>query len=330
MMASPDSPKLPKQDILQQAADWFATLADDEVSEQDRAAWRQWLDKHQDHQLAWQYVERVGLRFNQAQNQPGSGEAGRILKSTRSELIQRRKLLSGGLTAIAGFTLWRYTPLAAYSQNALDTLTAGYKTGTGETHALTLSDRGQLWLNTASAVDVRFTTHLRNIKLHRGEVLVQTSPDPRQRPFVVTTNPGTLRALGTRFGVRKLQDSVRLSVYEGAVEITTHSGKTTAVPAGQGSMFNATDIEAPYPVSDARESWIRGVIVADSMPLGQLVAELSRYRHGYLGVNPAIAELSVVGTFPIDNPDQALAMLQDALPLNVKRTLPWWISLEPQ
>ena len=32
--------------VLQQAADWFALLRDERVSELDRQAWQRWLDAH--------------------------------------------------------------------------------------------------------------------------------------------------------------------------------------------------------------------------------------------------------------------------------------------
>ncbi|MEM1111909.1 MAG: FecR domain-containing protein [Pseudomonadota bacterium] len=329
-MSSLDPQTMPEQHILQQAAEWFATLSGDEVSDQDRAAWQRWFSSHTDHQLAWQYVERVGLRFSQAQGQAGSDEASRILKATRNERIHRRNLLGGSMAAIAGVMLWRYTPLSDYSQHLATALTADYKTATGETQELALADGGQLWLNTASAMNVHYTEHLRNIELHHGELLVQTAADSQQRPFVVTTTQGTLRALGTRFGVQNMHETSLLSVYEGAVEIITQSGNTATLRAGQSAHFSVTEIQQPGPVSDARQSWARGMVVAKSIPLKELVEELGRYRHGYLAVNPAVADLSVIGIYPTDNIDQALAMLEDALPIKIKRALPWWVTLEPE
>ncbi|OUS32030.1 iron dicitrate transport regulator FecR, partial [Gammaproteobacteria bacterium 45_16_T64] len=43
---------------------------------------------------------------------------------------------------------------------------------------------------------------------------------------------------------------------------------------------------------------------------------------------PAVAELRVMGTYPADQPELTLAMLEKALPIKVNRLLPWWVTLE--
>ena len=71
-------PDLPAHHILQQAAQWFATMLDEDVSQQDRDQWQAWLNAHPEHQRAWHYVEQVGQRFQQARNnrqeQPAPGK----------------------------------------------------------------------------------------------------------------------------------------------------------------------------------------------------------------------------------------------------------------
>lgn len=80
-----------------------------------------------------------------------------------------------------------------------------------------------------------------------------------------------------------------------------------------------------HPDADART---RGLLIADQMRLDLLVAELSRYRRGHLGVAPKIAGLPVDGVFPLRNADAALAMLEDSLPVRVQRPLPRYTMLE--
>jgi transmembrane sensor len=43
-----------------------------------------------------------------------------------------------------------------------------------------------------------------------------------------------------------------------------------------------------------------------------------------------VAAIRVVGRFPVGNPDQVLAMLARDLPVSIRRTLPWWTTIEPQ
>jgi transmembrane sensor len=38
--------------------------------------------------------------------------------------------------------------------------------------------------------------------------------------------------------------------------------------------------------------------------------------------------LPVIGSYPSTDPDRALRMLEGVLPIRIKRTLPWWVSIE--
>lgn len=328
-MTASSSATLPDHRVMQQAAEWFATITDEAVTEQQKIQWQAWLDHHPEHQRAWRYVERVGQRFQQAQQQAGQHGAGRILDATRRERLSRRKVIGGGLACVTAWLGWRYTPLPAVTHRIANRFTTDHHTGTGETRQLTLADGGQLWLNTASAVDILYRDKLREITLHNGEILIQTARDPQQRPFVVTTPQGTLQALGTRFTVQQRDTDTLLAVYQGAVKISTVNGNTRELLAGKQTAFSANSIQTPNAAQRSREAWARGLIVADNIPLKDLVAELARYRHGHLGIDPAIADLTVMGTYPIDKPDHALAMLENALPVRVNRTLPWWATLVP-
>ena len=322
-------PDLPAHHILQQAAQWFATMLAEDVSQQERDQWQAWLNDHPEHQRAWRYVEQVGQRFQHAQQQAGATGARQIIDGTRSNRITRRTLVGGGLASMATWLIWSQTTLPGTARQLAHTLSADYRTATGEQRQLTLSDGGQLWLNTATAVDISYTDTIRHIKLRDGEILIETAKDALARPFVVTTLQGSLRALGTRFSVQQRDGDTQISVYEGAVEINISSGQRLTLQAGEHTAFSANEIDEPIKAQSSRVAWQQGLIVADNISLRELVDELSRYRHGYLAVDASVADLKVIGTYPIDKPDHTLAMLENALPIHARRVLPWWITLEP-
>lgn len=252
------------------------------------------------------------------------------MKVARRDRLNRRRILQGGGVLCLALLSWRYGPLYSYGRQFGNQLIADHHTVTGEVKALSLQDEGQLWLNTRSAVDISYTAAQRRVQLRHGEILIQTAPDSRQRPFIVSTRYGQLRALGTRFSVQEQANHGLLAVYEGAVEIQTEDGQRQVIPQGQQVRFNHQQIETPQPADRAREAWSRGIIEADNITLAELVTELSRYRTGHLGLNPALADIRVIGAYPIDQPDHALFMLAQSLPLTVEQTLPWWVSLEPK
>lgn len=321
---------LPDHLVLQQAAEWFAALIDEQASNHERRQWRAWLNDRPENQRAWRYVEQVSQRFQQAQQQAGKEGAGRILDNTRTDRLTRRQVLGGGLASLAVCLTWSQTPLPSATDRLVSTFMADYRTSTGDIRQLALADGGRLWLNSASAVDIDYGETLRHLTLRGGEILIQTGPDPRQRPFIVTTRQGTLRALGTHFTVRQYRNHTLLAVYEGAVEIRTHDGNREVIHAGRQATFTRQLIRPGETADRARQAWSRGLILASNMLIGELVAELARYRPGHLGLDPAIGGLRVMGAYPATQPDLALTMLENALPVRINRLLPWWVTVGPK
>jgi transmembrane sensor len=121
-----------------------------------------------------------------------------------------------------------------------------------------------------------------------------------------------------------------LAVYGGAVEIRpAASDQSVVVSAGQQTRFSAQAIE-PLAVADpARQAWCQGQLLAMDQPLEEVVAELGRYTHMHIGVAPAVAQRRVFGTFPLNDVEGTLELLAEAAQLRVRRTLPWWVTLEP-
>lgn len=315
---------------LEAAAQWYATLYAEGSTGAERRAWEQWLAQRPEHRQAWRHIEAVSARFV-----PLRGDAVReaaaaaVGAATRKDL--ERRLVLRGLAALAGVGLcawlgWRHSPLPGL----VTAWRSDFSTGIGERRDLKLADGTRVWLNTRSALDVAYDTRQRLLTLAMGEILIDTAKDDLRRPFFVHTAFGSLQALGTRFNVRQTSTHTLLAVFEGSVRIRNAAGAAQLVTAGQQRQFTATAITPGMPAEPMREAWTGGVVLADNIPLGVLVEELGRYRQGHLGVAPEVAELKVVGRFPIDDPDHALAMLERNLPVRVRHTLPWWTSIAPR
>lgn len=65
-------------------------------------------------------------------------------------------------------------------------------------------------------------------------------------------------------------------------------------------------------------AWQRGLLVADDIPLQQWAQPLMRYSDRRLACDPALSELRVSGTFPVDDLPLALAMLAQTYGLQVR------------
>ncbi|MFP1952387.1 FecR domain-containing protein [Lonsdalea quercina] len=322
----PSPPPKPGFESLQEAADWYAQLLEDDGEHSAlRQRWQRWLDESAEHREAWIYVQTISQRFQPLRGELHQPSTEALLRSPR---VSRRRALkltalltSGGLLSWMGY---RYTPL----RESLLAMTADSRTVTGEIKPMTLTDGSRIWLDTASAMDIRYTTAERQLFLRAGQIFIATAPDPL-RPFVVVSEQGRIQALGTRFSVSQQDESTQLNVYDGIVAVTPRqNGATRRVNAGQQWRFTADGLGTIDRLDSADADWRRGKLSADDTPLGEVIARLSRYRRGYLSCDPDIAALRLVGTFPLDNTDKALDMMSRALPIRIHRRFSWWVTVE--
>lgn len=312
---------------LEAAAAWYATLHGETAGTAERQAWQAWLKQSEAHARAWAHIEAVSQRF--APLRAGGHQAALAgIKAARRGGPGRRQVLAGLAGAaglgLAGWLGWRHTALPA----ALLAWGADYRTAIGEQRQITLADGSQVWLNTHTALSVDYRAEARLLRLAAGEILIQTGHDPHGRPFYVDTRHGRLQALGTRFSVRQEEEQTRLNVFESAVELSNRAGQVQRIEAGQGVAFSADGIAPVQPAERAREAWHRGLVVAENIPLQALIDELARYQSGHIGVAPEVAALSVMGVYPAHDMERALAMLENTLPIRIRRPLPWWVTVE--
>ena len=90
----------PEHVHLQQAAEWFAVLADPPVSDQQRQAWQQWLAARPEHAAAWQRVEAISSQFARL---PAATHRRAAAQALRHSGRSRRQVL--GLFAVLGLSL---------------------------------------------------------------------------------------------------------------------------------------------------------------------------------------------------------------------------------
>lgn len=312
----------PDRALLEEAADWLMRFQCGDDTTATQRAFEQWRAQSPAHAAAWQRAEAVSETFRRV-----PAELGRRTLDGLARPGRRRALHAFGLAAIAGpaaWLAWRQRPWLAWQ--------ADLATRTGEQKSVELADGTRLVLDTASAVDVAFTSDERRLHLIEGEILVTTARDPssRPRPFVVTSAEGRLRPIGTRFSVRQLSGHTRVAVFDGAVEITAAGGQRRTLSAGSQAGFRAGGIGAVSSVDAAAALWAKGMLLARDMPLGELIAELARYRRGVLRCDPAVAGLRVSGAFPLTDTDASLELLVKTRPLALRRRTRYWIDVAPR
>ena len=305
---------------LEQAVQWYTLLQSGSAGPQDHLGWQQWLQQATANQWAWAQIERLQQRL---QGVPAA-VAGRTLDlAGQARHNSRRSVLKGVALMLGGSSLG-WLGVEQFENGAW---LADYHTQVGQRLPVALADGGQLMLNTDSAADVRYDAHQRLIQLRRGEVMVTTAGDPAGRPFFVQTAHGRVQALGTRFSVRLLEGQTQVAVFEHQVRIAPLHGAPLLLQPGQYSHFSATGAAPVRQLADQQDAWTQGLLVANEQRLDTLLAELGRYRSGWLRCDPAIAGLRVSGTFPVDDSDKALRAITSVLPVSIVRRTRYWVTV---
>jgi transmembrane sensor len=316
--------------LRQETVAWYVRLCSGAATAADQQAWQHWHQQHPDHQRAWQRI--AALRAS-VQRVPSRIALPTLLAADNHTNRRRHALRSIAALAGSGVLGWAAWRASAHQQAQW---LADYRTGVGERRSVELADGSLLTLNTDSAADVRFSPQQRSVYLRAGELLVETAhsrlrgtPASNARPLVVYTAHGSVRALGTRFSVRQHADSTVVAVLADAVEIRPLDASTPLLlRAGQQTRFTAQQADTPQPVDDSVAAWDYGSIIASDWPLGDLVAELARYRPGHLACDPAVAHLRVSGAFPTVHTDTALRVLARSLPVRVRQLTRYWVRVE--
>lgn len=326
------TPDQPSASMVEQAADWFILLRDDDVADKDKAAFAAWLELHPLHQLAYERMQAMGQTINHIEARPALHALEQSL-APEFKPVQKlsAKALALSLAGMVAVALGLQTETAGY-------WLADYHTAVGEQRVIELPDHSRITLNTRSAIDLDYSEKERRITLRQGEVLVEVAPD-KNRPFIIANRDGTSRALGTQYLVRQLPDATQVAVVESTVEACASQGvllsaapSCVTLQAGQGTWLQHKQKLEVKPVDvDGLTSWSSGRLAADNLSLVEVLQELERYRPGHMMYDQqALADLRVSGLLPLNDPDRALEMLSNYLPLEVKHYTPWLVVVSPR
>lgn len=309
--------------VVKQAIHWMLKLRESGQNARLQQQCEHWRAAHQEHELAWQRVQSLQQELN-LRAVPGASVALQTLENS-SQRLQRRqalKLLSGVL--VLGSAAWLGKDLQLISPWTADVASA-----TGQRRSVRLPDGSLLQLNTNSAADLAFEADQRLIRLKHGELMLTCAKDTNTpaRPLLVSTREALLQGFDGRFVVRQDDDCTRVSVSQGSVAIHSpgpmqwiHAGQSYRLDARGATLLHNQDMDAG--------AWAEGLIVTRDMRLGDFLAEVGRYRHGYVSCADDIADLRLSGVFRLEDTDKLLQLLPQTLPVKVSYRTRWWVRLD--
>lgn len=298
--------------LLREASAWLVRLDAGSLNHDEQDALRRWYQTSEAHRLVWEAACQLNQRFASLPAEL----AAPVLRRPRVHRRTVLKSLAGlGLVAPLGWHLAGNRPWLAE-----------HRTTVGERRALTLADGSALMLNTDTALDVVTRGPDRELRLYQGEIFVRTG---HRRPgtLAVHTAQGQVRALGTEFAVRCLDQATRVTVVRDAVMLTPLSGAPERLMQGKEGLFSDSAVTSVVAAPADRLSWRQGELVVDGWPLAEVIAELARYHRGVLRCEPRVADLRISGVFQTDDTELALEVLEQLLPVHITRFTDFWVSV---
>lgn len=329
--------------IVEQAARWWVNLSEGACSEAERQEFFEWVCRSPERIEAFIWIAMTDralqsphLRWpttpanilaQDAVAERGTTIEGPWVSSTQLKAIPVSKPHGGFwyrhrrvATAIAALTL----AAIIWTTNMLFSGPRGYDTGVGEQRSVLLSDGTVVTLNTRSRVSVRFSNDERRVTLENGEALFHVAKE-HSRPFIVSVDEATIRAVGTEFNVRAREAADVITVIEGKVEIgdTIHDiplhesgtpfAHATMLSAGEQAIVTGGRLRDRRQIDDLGRvtAWIQRQIIVDGQPLSELALEFNRYNQKrFVIADPDLAQRHISGVFAANDPDSLLDFLR--------------------
>jgi transmembrane sensor len=281
--------------IDQEAAHWAVRLALRGLTPEERSELDRWVEADPHHRGALLRARATWTDLDRLSALSGSGTERRTEPPAAGIARGRRWFLAAGisslaLTGTAGWWAWRLRGEV-------------YVSGVGEVRRVTLPDGSSMLLNTASRAAVHFSERARDVTLLEGEGLFEVTKDPA-RAFIVRAGAVSVRAVGTAFAVRALNQRVDVTVAEGVVEVAdsgvlSEPQTVSANEAASITGFEGLKVERITHAQVERHlAWRDGMLSFDGERLSEAVEEINRHNHLKILIDdPALAARPVVGIF---------------------------------
>lgn len=260
----------------EEAAEWLARLGNHSISTKTVREFRDWRDDPAN-DAAYEEAEAFWEASGEHVADP------EITRMTQ-EALDRGKRRSGWRAWLRGPRLAGAITLASIAAVgggylAVQQFTPTYGTQDIEQKVVRLTDGSRVHLNVDSQVKVAFRDGERRLTLTRGEAFFDVAHDAR-RPFIVVVDGIQVRALGTKFDVRRRDGGVQVTLLQGSVRVSPGQAQGAPVvlqPNQQALLTRGAAIRTAAVDATRTTSWTTGRLVFRDTPLAAAVAEVNRY-----------------------------------------------------
>lgn len=303
------------------AAAWWSAMRGPDADRR-RAAFEAWLAEDPAH--AREY-DRLDQAWDAAAALAGS-QLGRERRLTRQRprWIPSVPVAAIAATACALLVALFLVGLPGAHRETASAQLLTLRSPIGEIRSHTLPDGSVVTLDTDSTVAVRFDAQTRRVTLLSGRARFEVREDA-SRPFVADAAGVAIAGAKTRFDAELRSEGLVLSCLAGAITVRPDRDPgATGFGLGPDRMVlvgaAGKPLIGPLVPRQGSEKWVSGMLVFQSTPLAQVLAQTNRYseRRITLG-SPGLGELRVTGTFRPLPVDKLAASLAAAFDLEVRR-----------
>lgn len=316
---APMGDKAALTDAEKEASRWLVRLESQDVSLDDHKRFRAWLSASAEHRTAFEAISATWDRLDNLKH---------LAREPPPTKLARRALIFAGVGVAAAAAAMVLVPV-------LGSLGAtSYATGVGERETLTFADGSTAELNAGTRIRVRYSADGREVFLDEGEALFEVEADA-SRPFLVRTEFGAVRVLGTSFVVKLGADNMRATVLRGTVEgqVTRASPSALLSPSAVATPVVATANQeisfrqnrlartdlAPQAAA-RRTAWRAGMLAFDGETLREAAAEVGRQTGvRFEFADPALEQVRVGGYISASDPDAFVRLLHENLDISAER-----------
>jgi transmembrane sensor len=302
---------------LAQARAWLVRLRSGDASPEDKRAFEQWCDVHPQtaHLLrdTWTTLRSAAAELAAEERASGKAWKGHAARNAHPLRPGRRAFVGFAVAAGASWLAIK-PPLQLWP--ALGDFAADWRTGTGETRQVALSDRVTVEMNTQTRVNVLPEPQtMHGLELVAGEAeIVAAAPPPNyvgaMRTVSAVAGKGRMQAQVARFDIKRTGDQVCVTCISGTVAFE-HPQRRMTLQASQQIVYDDRSVQLVSDVDPAIvTSWRRGVLVFNGVPLAQVVDEINRYRPGKVILrNATLGHNRMQAQFPIAKLDDVIDMV---------------------
>lgn len=335
--------------VSDQAAEWFVRLRDRDLSAADRRKYVRWLKHSPSHISEFLRLCQIYGRVKRA-NLPvrlpeGLSNVIELLPRESADVapvqesrFERRPLrlaaVACGLVLAAAVGV--VTRIALFGSTI--------ETEPGEWRRFTLADGSVVRAGPRTLLRYDFDDQHRSIELESGEALFEVAKDP-SRPFLVDAGPVVALAVGTQFGVERIEDTVKVTVLEGQVAVARGTQLKQLQKAVDAKISVALAANEQVSISEATPTaplrkdkvdasralaWTRGLKVSARGSAGELIREFNRRNRVQILIDPRIENWHVYGEFDATDPDGLADLMARNSTIAVVREGPGVLRLVPE